>query len=629
MKRLVFLLALLFPISSFAQFVGPIAINNAQCAQIATDSQATVAMYVFGTWTGTLQPEGSIQGQAAFNIQVAPSTSTTLQSTITGNGAFVAAIAGYSSFLLCGNTVTSGTANVYLQVSTSQLGSTIGFSPASSSVFPVLGTSVNLTDAGSGLSIDAAASPAGTGDGSAKLFRLTYTQLLASNQVTALIEGGVLSSAAHITRTDTGFTFAAQPNVGFYSITSGQTDGDWIYSGGDPASSATGFDVFAIKGTTASASKRGTVLEPASCYMWGATSGNLTGGTMGIDTTVCRNGGTGLVKIGTAGGSDGSLALKSIAITDTASNSDLTLTNSTTGTIATANASPTLGLSANAFNGASTLDAWTYGMAMSAGTNATSRYTYNHVPGSTGNADVTFNNNGTTFGEFSSSQGGSLGIGTSAPTTSNIQLQIQGAAASPVYAKNTGVASQSSFWQVAVSGFGNAYFGLNNSGGTVSGIPTGDAGIMTSNSAPLCLGTNSTCGVTIDGSQNATAAAAFTATTSVTSPLYKTTTNCAAVGTAASPSLVACSAASSGAFSCATNASAATCVISTTAVTANSRIFVQESAAEGTNLSVTCNTAPTVTPAILLASKSAATSFTINMPTITVNPACFVYWIVN
>lgn len=125
MKRLPGLLLFLLSASVFAQ-VGPISITSSQCAQISTASQATVAMSVSGTWTGTLQPEGSIQGQTPFNIQIAPSTATTLQNTIVANGAYVGAVAGYSTFLLCGNTVASGTATVYLQVSTSQLGSTIG-----------------------------------------------------------------------------------------------------------------------------------------------------------------------------------------------------------------------------------------------------------------------------------------------------------------------------------------------------------------------------------------------------------------------------------------------------------------------------------------------------------------------
>ena len=56
-----------------------------------------------------------------------------------------------------------------------------------------------------------------------------------------------------------------------------------------------------------------------------------------------------------------------------------------------------------------------------------------------------------------------------------------------------------------------------------------------------------------------------------------TNPNCAAVGTAASPSVASCGAAQAGHFSCATNATGATCTVNTTAVTANSEIFVFES----------------------------------------------------
>lgn len=110
---------------------------------------------------------------------------------------------------------------------------------------------------------------------------------------------------------------------------------------------------------------------------------------------------------------------------------------------------------------------------------------------------------------------------------------------------------------------------------------------------------------------------------------FGTATNCAAVGTAASPSLVACSAAPAGAFSCATNASAATCTVATTAVTANSEIFVTENSSEGTRLSVTCNNSPSIIPPVLIASKTAGTGFTINVATISINPACYDYFIIN
>jgi hypothetical protein len=110
---------------------------------------------------------------------------------------------------------------------------------------------------------------------------------------------------------------------------------------------------------------------------------------------------------------------------------------------------------------------------------------------------------------------------------------------------------------------------------------------------------------------------------------YTTTGNCAAVGTSASPSVASCSGSAAGAFSCAVAASAATCTINTSAVTASSEIFVTEAADEGTRLGVTCNTSPTASPAILLATKTSGTGFTINMPTITTNPACFDYFVVN
>lgn len=122
--RFVFLLGLagLLAFPASAQLIGPIAITSNQCAIVATDERATVGIYVLGTWTGTLQPEASILGQAAFNVQTTPSTSSTAQSTITADGAYVVPVAGYSSFLLCGNTVSSGTANIYLNASAAQLG---------------------------------------------------------------------------------------------------------------------------------------------------------------------------------------------------------------------------------------------------------------------------------------------------------------------------------------------------------------------------------------------------------------------------------------------------------------------------------------------------------------------------
>ena len=113
---------------------------------------------------------------------------------------------------------------------------------------------------------------------------------------------------------------------------------------------------------------------------------------------------------------------------------------------------------------------------------------------------------------------------------------------------------------------------------------------------------------------------------------WRTTTNCAANGTAANPSVASCTAAAAGMFSCATNASTGTCTVNTTAVTANSEITITQNAADGgaSQLNVTCNTGNVLSAtAPILAAKVAATSFTINLGTVTTNPACFEYIIVN
>jgi hypothetical protein len=111
-----------------------------------------------------------------------------------------------------------------------------------------------------------------------------------------------------------------------------------------------------------------------------------------------------------------------------------------------------------------------------------------------------------------------------------------------------------------------------------------------------------------------------------------TETNCKAVGSAASPSVAACGDAAAGMFSCATASSTTTCQVNTTKVTANSEIFITQDASDGgaSQLNVTCNTALAVsTTKPILLSKNAGVSFTLNMGTIAVNPACFEYHIVN
>lgn len=112
--------------------------------------------------------------------------------------------------------------------------------------------------------------------------------------------------------------------------------------------------------------------------------------------------------------------------------------------------------------------------------------------------------------------------------------------------------------------------------------------------------------------------------------LYTTTANCAGVGTAANPSVVTCAGASAGSFSCATNASGGTCTVNTTAVNTNSEIIIHQRSdtVTGTRLGVTCNTGISTTVEDITA-VVAATSFSINLGTITTNPECFSFLIIN
>lgn len=116
-----------------------------------------------------------------------------------------------------------------------------------------------------------------------------------------------------------------------------------------------------------------------------------------------------------------------------------------------------------------------------------------------------------------------------------------------------------------------------------------------------------------DSALTTVAASAFTGR-------YNTTANCTS---SASPAV--CSAASAGSVVIA--AAATTVTVNTTAVTADSQIFVQFDSSLGTKLSVTCNTtyaAPIVT------ARTAATSFAFDVGAAPVtNPACFSYWILN
>lgn len=142
------------------------------------------------------------------------------------------------------------------------------------------------------------------------------------------------------------------------------------------------------------------------------------------------------------------------------------------------------------------------------------------------------------------------------------------------------------------------------------------------NPSPICFADTGLAG---DGSTGPTR----NATGAVKTQKLETLSNCSAAGSAANPSIVACSSASSGAFSCDPTASTGSCTVNTTAVNANSDISITPSAADGTRLGVTCNTTADIPTGPRLAAKVAGVSFTINLGTVAVNPTCYEYTITN
>ena len=118
----------------------------------------------------------------------------------------------------------------------------------------------------------------------------------------------------------------------------------------------------------------------------------------------------------------------------------------------------------------------------------------------------------------------------------------------------------------------------------------------------------------------------FSISTPIQATKYLTLAICAAAGTAANPSVAACVTASAGAFSCSASASAGTCQVTSSAVTVNSAIFIQPTAASA---GLTCNAvADTGLTAPRLLSQAVG-NFVINLGTFTTTAECFKFWVVD
>jgi len=104
MQKLYVALIVLLTAFSAQAAVNNTIITNTQCVAVDATNLGTAGIHVTGTWTGSLQPQNAIGGQPPVN----------LGSAITANGFYSVTIAGSTLFQVCGNTVTSGSATVYL-----------------------------------------------------------------------------------------------------------------------------------------------------------------------------------------------------------------------------------------------------------------------------------------------------------------------------------------------------------------------------------------------------------------------------------------------------------------------------------------------------------------------------------
>jgi hypothetical protein len=143
--------------------------------------------------------------------------------------------------------------------------------------------------------------------------------------------------------------------------------------------------------------------------------------------------------------------------------------------------------------------------------------------------------------------------------------------------------------------------------------------LATQDAVPISFRPNAT-----ESFQLPSAGGAVVKTGSMTSPLYATTTNCSS---SASPAVCAAAPAGSVVIAAATT----TITVNTTAVTANSQIFLFADDTLGTKLSVTCNsTLATLIGGLAVTARTGGTSFQITSgATPAVNPLCISYLIVN
>jgi len=94
-------------------------ITSTENINILTSTLSTVGLQINGTWTGTIEVQGTIDGGNYVVTTAAVVTTGALSTTITANGTYQINCSGFQYIRVRGNTVTSGSASIVLRASVS------------------------------------------------------------------------------------------------------------------------------------------------------------------------------------------------------------------------------------------------------------------------------------------------------------------------------------------------------------------------------------------------------------------------------------------------------------------------------------------------------------------------------
>jgi hypothetical protein len=222
------LLLLLSGVPLWAQRNGPFTLSaNNSCTPaiaIAPGNNASVAIDVSGTFTGTLQPEILMTGQTARNTIVIPTTSQTTQSTITAVGGYTAIqVTGYDSFQLCvSGGALSGPATIYLTPSTAPVAQLGGGGGGGGDTITSPNSTLNVGGSSSATTLDVAGAAGEILAGATPALTATPTLGLSGTTGSLALVNTNGSTTNTITENTTGLTLG--------TITSGTWNGTLIGS---------------------------------------------------------------------------------------------------------------------------------------------------------------------------------------------------------------------------------------------------------------------------------------------------------------------------------------------------------------------------------------------------------------